>query len=65
MNDCYQLLVHSLFHSTVPAEQQTTETCDALDQMIANRNIEFAGHCTRNDLCTNVTCLSYTNLKKS
>ena len=37
--------------------QQSNETCAALDRLISTRNVENTGSCTRNDLCTVVTCI--------
>ena len=36
--------------------QQSMETCTALDMMITNRDVENIGMCTRNTLCTMITC---------
>lgn len=35
------------------AQQQSTETCAALNQLVVNQNTE---DCTTNDICTSITC---------
>ena len=45
-----------ILSSTVLTQQQSTETCDALDRLITNRNVESIGNCIRNTLCTSVIC---------
>ena len=44
-------------HSTAP-QQQSSETCAALDTLIANRNVIETGNCTRNNICTAVNCVN-------
>ena len=51
----------SHIHAAMPEElqpQQTSATCDALDGLIASRNTQLLGSCTKNSLCTTITCTS-------
>ena len=42
---------------TALTQQQSNETCAALDTLIANRNVNETGNCTRNNICTAVNCI--------
>ena len=50
------LLLYLILHSTVP-QQQSSETCAALDTLIANRNVNVTGNCIANNICTAVNCI--------
>ena len=52
--------IYLILHSTVP-QQQSSETCAALDTLIANRNVNVTGNCTANNICTAVNCLHNTD----
>ena len=54
------LYIYLILHSTVP-QQQSSETCAALDTLIANRNVNETGNCTKNSICTAVNCLHNTD----
>ena len=45
------------YFSTAFTQQQSNETCAALDTLIANRDVISTGNCTRNNICTAVNCL--------
>ena len=47
-----------MLNSAAPIPQQTSESCAALDTLIANRNETETGLCARNSLCTAVTCVN-------
>ena len=49
-------VIFVLSHTTVGIPQQPIVTCNALEQLIANRNATTVGDCVRNTLCTSIRC---------
>ena len=45
-------------HSADPIPQQSSETCAALDTLIAGRYVNETGICAKNSLCTAITCVN-------
>ena len=53
---CTQGVLIVLIFLTAFCQQQSNETCNALDGIIANRNTDYLITCMKNTLCTVVTC---------